>query len=70
MSKTWEQEFGEAMHRANQRNQIGEPIKPPDDREHDARNLAHAILVLCRLAGFQLQGRLHLVDKATGQEFF
>lgn len=73
MSKTWEQQFSESLHRAYQRNQIGEPTKPPtkpqNDRDHDAKNLAHAILVLCRLAGFRLDGRLNLVDLGTGRTY-
>ena len=69
MSKTWEQQFSESLHRAYQRNQIGEPTKPLNDRDHDAKNLAHAILVLCRLAGFRLDGRLNLVDLKTGRTY-
>lgn len=69
MSKTWDQQFSESLHRAYQRNQIGEPIKPQNDRDHDAKNLAHAILVLCRLAGFRLDGRLNLVDLKTGRTY-
>lgn len=78
MSKTWEQQFSESLHRAYQRNQICEPIKkspikppikPQNDRDHDAKNLAHAILVLCRLAGFRLDGRLNLVDLKTGRTY-
>lgn len=69
MSKTWEQQFGESLHQAYQRNHISAPIKPLNDRDHDARNLAHSILVLCRLAGFRLDGRLNLVDLKTGQTY-
>lgn len=69
MSKTWEQQFCESLHRAYQKNQTVEPMKPMDDRDHDAKNLAHAILVLVRLAGFRLDGRLNLVDMKTGRRY-
>lgn len=65
--KTWEQQFTENLHGAYR--DLSANAEDQPDREHDARNLAHSILVLCRLAGFRLEGRLHLVDKKTGRVF-
>lgn len=65
--KTWEQQFTENLHGAYQ--DLSADAERKADRERDARNLAHSILVLCRLAGFRLEGRLHLVDKKTGQMY-
>lgn len=65
--KTWEQQFSENLHGAYR--DLSANAEEQSDRERDARNLAHSILVLCRLAGFRLEGRLHLMDKKTGRVF-
>lgn len=65
--KTWEQQFSENLHGAYR--DLSASAEEQSDRERDARNLAHSILVLCRLAGFRLEGRLHLMDKKTGRVF-
>lgn len=65
--KTWEQQFTENLHGAYR--DLSANTGRQADREYDAHCLAHSILVLCRLAGFRLEGRLHLVDKKTGRVF-
>ena len=59
----------------------GEPI--PDEEEKKIRKkkpgqssspsryhkLIHMIFDLCELSGFQLEGRIHLVDKKTGKRY-
>lgn len=62
---SFEEEFRAAMHEEFQR----VDAMDADDREHDVRRLCHAVLVLIDMAGFRLSGRLHLVDKWTGERF-
>lgn len=62
---SFEEDFSALMHEEFQRMDAMEA----DARQHDVRRLCHAVLVLIDMAGFRLSGRLHLVDKQTGERF-
>jgi len=63
--QNFEEDFSAMMHEAFQRMDAMEAA----ERRHDAGRLCHAVLVLIDLAGFRLSGRLHLVDKQTGERY-
>lgn len=68
MAKSFEDEFRDALHESYQR--VGSTDEAQEEeRLHDARKIAHAILVLLDQAGFWLEGRLHLVDKRSGKHY-
>ena len=63
--QNFEEDFSAMMHEEFQRMDAMEAA----ERRHDAGRLCHAVLVLIDLAGFRLSGRLHLVDKQTGERY-
>jgi len=44
-----------------------EAIKNADKEDEKFNKLLHTIFYLCELAGFQIQGRIVLLDKRTGK---